>query len=238
MYTATCALHIDSPSGLVQQRPVSTSCTNPGNTIGGCQAPTFLIIKVGLRLLHQISWVFVLSLASPEVPSSEWQSYSGCLSCQSAEVWVCSSPVLCGWLVPSIALVTMPSVPKPTSPHHWPILIDFACSFGKALSNNGRDVFARPMLWWTHLFTLLVYAILRLSFTLQTRKLAFPKPQTTHQMYSIKHHQKSPKMSRWTLKSGSHINSQWRQFSIMASASVRLAFRLDITPDFVAQGLA
>ena len=81
---------------------------------------------------------------------------------------------------------------------------------------------------------------LRLSFTLQTRKLAFPKPQyqTTHQMYSIKHHQTSPKMSRWTLKSGSHINSQWRQFSIMASASVRLAFRLDITPDFVAKGLA
>ena len=29
---------------------------------------------------------------------------------------------------------------------------DFACSFGKALSNNGLDVFALPMLWWTHLF--------------------------------------------------------------------------------------
>lgn len=29
---------------------------------------------------------------------------------------------------------------------------DFACSFGKALSNTGLDVFALPMLWWTHLF--------------------------------------------------------------------------------------
>ena len=82
-------------------------------------------------------------VASPEVPwSSEWQSFS-------VAVWAVNLQTFSFmWLIRAIDCQQLPclSVPKPTSPHHWPLLIDFACSFGKALSNNGLDVFALPML--------------------------------------------------------------------------------------------
>lgn len=77
MYTAVCTLYRRSPVGLLQQRPVSTSCTN----LGGCQSWSAMVVRVAelqvavwavnLRLIsasHRLLWLPCLQF--PNVPKN------------------------------------------------------------------------------------------------------------------------------------------------------------------------
>ena len=95
---------------MIQTISIRTCSTTPSldklHKLGGCQALSYYP-KDGFRL------PVLKCHGRPSGRAFPWLS----------ELSICRRLVLCVWLEPSIArTVTVPSVPKPTSPHHWPLL--------------------------------------------------------------------------------------------------------------------
>ena len=157
---------------MIQTISIGTCSTTPSlnklHKLGGCQALSYYP-KDGFRL------PVLKCRGRPSGRAFPWLS----------ELSICRRLVLCGWLEPSIArTVTVPSVPKPTSPHHWPLLspILLAALARPCRTMAGRFCPADALVDAS--LSLLVYPCLR--------KLAFPKPRyrTTHQnVHSIRNHQ-------------------------------------------------
>ena len=164
VYTAVCTWYKRSPLGLVQRRPVSTSCTNWGGA-----RPSLIIPRM-------------VQVASPEVPwSSEWQSFS-------VAVWAVNLQTFSFmWLIRAIDCSD--SYPCLQFPNQHPHITDrfwarFCLQLWQGLVEHRPGRFCPADALVDASLALLVYPCLR--------KLAFPKPRyrTTHQnVHSIRNHQ-------------------------------------------------